>query len=204
MPGGGKCVSEFSDRQLCELHQRLRDKRIERKLTQKYVESKTGIRQSMLSAFESGSREMTLSNILALCELYECSLSYLLGETETECPEKPAAAGLTEALALEQLLTEPLSELERGLCDDYIRLTLYRLIRTLYLSNPRHARSKLFTASGQDADSALDRAADNISSLNAVIKPSAAKGIELPFEYSAALREFITSTEMLINDTEHL
>lgn len=189
---------------LDEAHLRLKDKRLEKGFTQKEVEKITGISQPLLSAYESGSRELSLRDVFTLCMVYECDASYILGD-------KPAALNvpldeneLSSALELEQLLTRPLGEFEQGITDTFIRLYIYKAIRTAYMSNPRHKSSRLFKVSDEQVSIALARSLDELENgLPRLLegKPSVSKQIELPPDNSAALREFISKTEELISHT---
>ena len=198
---GGESVCDGVDRTLDEARLRLRDMRSIRGYTQRYVEKRTGIKQPLLSAYESGSRELGLKDILLLCACYECSLSYILGETQMQLPEKQEDISLDQALSLGQQLAAPLDENEKTLCDTYLRLRIYNVIRALYTSNPRHKSTRLFRVSQQQLQKALAASDEDIERIlkgGLSIKPARAGRIELDCEYSAALRAFVKATEDLI------
>lgn len=55
-------------------------------LTQLAVSVKTGIDQSLLSKYERGMRPPTVENLMILAELYNTSMDYLMGLTDTATP----------------------------------------------------------------------------------------------------------------------
>ena len=199
-------MRENNDRVINEMRCRLREMRHIAGFTQKEVEDATGISQPLLSAFESGRRELGISDILSLCSLYKCSAAFIFGETETQSPEL-CETSLSKALALEQQLSAPLDENEKKLCDTFIRLYIYKAIRSLYLSNPRHKKSMLFGVTDEQVSKALERSLNDLQGelpARLSVKPACAKRIELGEEYSAALREFISSTEATIDPARDL
>ncbi|WP_028510595.1 helix-turn-helix transcriptional regulator [Ruminococcus sp. NK3A76] len=183
---------------VAEVRQRLRDIRHEKGITQKTVEQKTKIKQSLLSAYESGSRELGLGDILALCEAYECSLAFILGEDKAQPYDADKKTDLSEAADIEQLLAAPLDESEKKLCDTYIKLHIYKVLRELYCANPRHKNTRLFKLSEEQLDAALRRSQSDLENMlpGALSRKKAcAKSIELEPEMSAALRAFVGEVE---------
>ena len=197
-------MAQSVDDALCEARLRLRDARREKGLTQKQVEQRCGIKQPLLSAYESGQRELSAGDILRLCELYEKPPSYIFGEKAAVSREgtPPDPAGLDDALFLMRSLCSQLRDSERVLCENFIRLCIYKTLRTLYCANPRHKSTKLFNVSEQQLDSALTRSLNDLKTLLGAglsVHPAQAGRIELPPEYSAALRAFVKTAEETVS-----
>ena len=199
-------MSKDVSKALDKVRLRLRGLRLENKLTQKEVEERTGIKQPLLSAFESGSRELGLKDILRLCEAYECSAAYVFGEGAPKAPDVYESR-LGDALSLEQQLTAGLDDNEKKLVDTYIRLCIYKALRTAYMANPRHKSTKLFKVSQGQLDKALAMSGGDLDeklAKNLEIKPAAARRIELDPRFGTALREFIQDTEDLIDPPQDI
>lgn len=65
---------------------RLRELRRKKNYTQLKVQMETGIDQSDYSKMETGKRQPTIEQAKELCHLYETSLDYLFGMTDTKKP----------------------------------------------------------------------------------------------------------------------
>lgn len=61
---------------------RLKELREDYGYTQDYVANKLNLTRQMISAYEKGTSEPTLSNLVKLADLYNCSLDYLLCRTK--------------------------------------------------------------------------------------------------------------------------
>lgn len=61
------------------LGERLKQMRLEKKLSQKEVATALGISAAVISNYESSGRTPSVENLLALARLYQCSTDYLLG-----------------------------------------------------------------------------------------------------------------------------
>ncbi len=72
--------------------ERLRQMRYKSGFSQKFVAQRIGVAQSAISCYESGEKEPTLSNLVALAHLYRCSADYLLGLDSR--PGKPVSVQL--------------------------------------------------------------------------------------------------------------
>jgi len=59
--------------------ERLKQLRINNKLTQEELAQKIGLSRHAVTGYENGKREPSIKTILALSELFECSTDYLLG-----------------------------------------------------------------------------------------------------------------------------
>lgn len=68
---------------------RIREVREDRDYTQKYVCEKILCDQSLYSKYELGKREIPLSLLVKLAELYDTSLDYLVGRTDEAKPFPP-------------------------------------------------------------------------------------------------------------------
>lgn len=68
---------------LIDLHTRLRELREEHHLSQKVVSMRIGCSKSIISSYETGDRQPSLGNLIALARLYHVSTDYLLGKTDT-------------------------------------------------------------------------------------------------------------------------
>ena len=64
---------------MVKIGQRLKDLRIERKMTQKQLADRLGLATSAISSYESGDRYPTLDTLAALARIYHVSTDYLLG-----------------------------------------------------------------------------------------------------------------------------
>ena len=62
--------------------QRLKELRIENKMTQSQLAKLIGVHQSMIVRWESGECEPTVSNLFKLSETFDCSVDYLIGKTD--------------------------------------------------------------------------------------------------------------------------
>lgn len=65
-----------------EVGKRLKDARLAMKLTQKEVADKLEVAQPVYQRFESGIYECNYEQLVALCDLFDMSLDFLLGRTE--------------------------------------------------------------------------------------------------------------------------
>lgn len=61
------------------LGERLKQMRLEKKLSQKEVATALGVSAAVISNYESSGRTPSVENLLALARLYQCSTDYLLG-----------------------------------------------------------------------------------------------------------------------------
>ena len=64
-----------------DLPKRLKELRIENKLSQKEVAQKLGLSPSVVSGYETGERTPSTDVILSLSFLYKCTTDYLLGKS---------------------------------------------------------------------------------------------------------------------------
>ena len=62
--------------------------RVKHNLTQDDLAKQIGVHKNVISRWETGDSEPTSKNLIALCNLYECSPEYLLDMTD----DKHAAA----------------------------------------------------------------------------------------------------------------
>ena len=92
---------------------RLRELRIQNKLTQKEVSDKLGCAFPVYSRYERGERPCTTDILIKLSQLYGKSIEYVLGLPE------PAAAELT---AKEKELLQVFREVETIIQDDVLML----------------------------------------------------------------------------------
>ena len=60
---------------------RLKELRVQNKLTQKQVSELLGISPSIISGYETGERTPSVEILLSLSYLYKCSTDYLLGKS---------------------------------------------------------------------------------------------------------------------------
>ncbi len=67
---------------LAQVGSRLRQARRFRGLTSAYVAERLGIARSSLSLYESGRRDVRLTVLLAMVDLYQVDVNYLLGFTD--------------------------------------------------------------------------------------------------------------------------
>ena len=65
-----------------EVGKKMRERRLQLKLTQREVAEKLGVAQPVYQRFEKGVYECTYSMLAAICRLYDISADYLLGLDE--------------------------------------------------------------------------------------------------------------------------
>lgn len=53
-------------------------------LTQKQIAEKLNVRQNTYSQYENGNREIPLQSLIALSEVYDTSIDYIVGITDYE------------------------------------------------------------------------------------------------------------------------
>ena len=78
---------------------RLKELRIQNKLTQKQVSELLGISPSIISGYETGERTPSAEILLSLSYLYKCSTDYLLGKSN----DRPAILLDTNGLTPSQI-----------------------------------------------------------------------------------------------------
>ena len=102
--------------------EKLKALRINNDFTQKQVADYLNMDQGHLSNIERGKRNVTVDVLEDLCNLYNCSLSYLLGESDEYSPARIAFRGSKEYkdLALVAKMNEIMNNMEflRKLDDD--------------------------------------------------------------------------------------
>lgn len=88
------------------LSTKLKELRIDNKLTQKQVSEILDISPSVISGYETGERTPSAEVLLALSYLYKCSTDYLLGKDNTVPNSFLDTTGLTteQIHALSQLI----------------------------------------------------------------------------------------------------
>ena len=64
-----------------------------RRMTQKEVADRLHISPSLMSGYEVGTRTPSVENLIALSDLYRCSVDYLLGKKSSEAID---TSGLTD------------------------------------------------------------------------------------------------------------
>ena len=65
-----------------ELGAKLKERRLQMKLTQREVASLLGVAQPVYERFEKGIYECSYEQLAALCKIFDLSADYLLGLTE--------------------------------------------------------------------------------------------------------------------------
>ena len=196
-----KIDTEQIDAKINEARLRIRQGRRERNLKQTEAAKITGISQPLISAFESGSRDMSLKDLLILCQLYGLDVSYVFDEKPAEPESLEISKYLERGLSLAQELSAPVKGISKGIAETFLALNVYKVIRLLYMQNPHHSGTRLFNVSGEQLEKAIAKSADDLENkLTGLIAlhPADAKKID-PCEGSlAALREFIKEIEDII------
>lgn len=64
-------------------HEKLKELRIERGLTQKQVAESIGLTKNALGNYETGIREPSLDLLRKLCDLFDVSADYLIGRADS-------------------------------------------------------------------------------------------------------------------------
>lgn len=198
--------SESPDNADCckEIGQRLAEIRRSKKISQIEVAKALNISQSSLSQFECGQRMWQCPAVIRLIKYYKVPYEDVFGEIKTEKNESPIRpdeetyqpVALLERLA-DAVRSEELSRTVRA----YIYVSVYRLLRALYESNPRNS-SAIFRLERSFADRFTadflteepDRISANVSSSRRINKLL----LELPVELSSALRAAIAKCEDFI------
>ena len=65
-----------------EFCKRLKELRLEKEIGQIALAKQLSVSKGIISLWENGLREPTLSNLIALAKFFEVSLDYLLGRTD--------------------------------------------------------------------------------------------------------------------------
>jgi DNA-binding XRE family transcriptional regulator len=130
--------------------------RKERGLSQKSVAESLGVSQALLSHYEKGIRECGLDFVVKIADFYGVSCDYLLGRTmhptgETvPTPVQPAGISRAAQESPEQhILNDTITTIYSllGNCgndsmtnevSDYLFVSVYRIFRMLYSSNPKN------------------------------------------------------------------
>ena len=63
---------------MCVFCERLKTLRIEKKMSQPELAKLVGVSKGMISFWENGINEPTISNLVKLCQIFEVSSDYLL------------------------------------------------------------------------------------------------------------------------------
>ncbi|MCH5257583.1 MAG: helix-turn-helix transcriptional regulator [Lachnospiraceae bacterium] len=71
---------------MADKNTRLKELRIESKLTQSQLAQYLGVDQNMITGLEDGSESLSISLIEKICNLFGCTDTYLLGEDDTYIP----------------------------------------------------------------------------------------------------------------------
>jgi len=79
-----------------ELAEKLRDLRLQSKLSQKEVAKRLEVSPSVVSAYETSERTPSVEVLLALASLYKCSSDYLLGLERTAPQRTLDVTGLSD------------------------------------------------------------------------------------------------------------
>jgi len=69
---------------------RMRELRKQMNITMKQLGDMLGVSESAISHYETGKRQADFETLLKIAEIYDVSLDYLLGRTDTPEPQKSA------------------------------------------------------------------------------------------------------------------
>ena len=94
------------------LPEKLKQLRLSLGYSQRAVAAKLKVSPSIISGYETGERTPSAEALLALAQLYRCSIDYLLGRE----PRKPAATLNVEGLTSRQvqILLDLVQEFQKG------------------------------------------------------------------------------------------
>ncbi len=173
--------------------------RKERGFSQKYVASKLGVSQALLSHYEKGARECGLDFIAKTADFYEVSCDYLLGRTlepsgktisydeisDGEFSNKSIGASAMSLMLNKKLIINSINVLfsliQKTKSDSfmkaatsYIMLAIYKIFRTVFSANPNNDQ-RLFSVPKEIA-SEYASAAMSVNEAKAI---AAAKGVML-------------------------
>ena len=192
---------ERIDAKISEARLRLWQGRDKSGLSQTEAAEAAGLSQPLISAFESGSRNISLKDLLILCQLYGLDVSYVFDEKPAEPESLAISKYLERGLSIEQELSAPVKGISKGIAETFLALNVYKVIRLLYMQNPHHSGTRLFNVSVQQLEKAIAKSTDDLENkLTGLIAlhPASAKKID-PCEQSlAALRDFIKEIEDII------
>ena len=72
------------------LHNRIRELREDKDLTQKYMAAYLCVAQNTYSNYENGRREIPVAQLIRLAVFYNVNMDYLLGRTDISDPLPPS------------------------------------------------------------------------------------------------------------------
>lgn len=77
------------------IHENLKSLRLESGFTQQQLANRLGIGQTTIACYENGTREPHIESLIAYADLFDCTLDYLVGRTESaDTPIRPGANSL--------------------------------------------------------------------------------------------------------------
>ena len=184
-----------------EIAKRLKDARNRKGMSQQQAGKLIGVKQSLMSMYETGERTLNLRDALALCKAYDADPNEIFG-TGLQSPLPESDDDVTQLVALINTLSQGLDDNEHILIDTFLKLSAYIALRELYMTNPRHERSRLFRMNEQRALRAFEMSLSDVrTKLSEYLskRPSAAKTVEPQTPAQAAkLRELVAECERII------
>lgn len=186
-----------------EIGQRLNAIRKSKKLSQIEVAKALNITQSSLSQLERGQRVWSCPSIIKLIKFYKVPYEAVFGEIpiDNEPVFKPEDYSASPAALLEKLADTVKSDEISTSVKAYVYISVYRMFRQLYESNPRNS-SAIFKIESDFADHfTQDFIKEEPFRISSFIKASGKVNkntVELPVEYSAELRNMISKCEKFI------
>lgn len=190
-----------------EMGKRLAETRKLKKLSQSEVAKEMGVTQSSLSQLELGHRSWSVGSIIKLIKFYNVSYENIFGNLDApvtleETPPCEESEILKSVLLLDKLAKSSASDEIYASVKAYIEISVYRILRYLYTSNP-HNSSAIFGIDEQQADlfiaDFLKKEPVRMASLIKASPRISKTSIELPVKESPALREYIAKCEQLLS-----
>lgn len=174
---------------------RLKKLRRECGMSQLTAARSMGVTQSCISQLENGRRSVSAAAVIRFAELYRVTPSEIYGDPPVL--NVPVNGGEL----LRQLAQSSGSEKLIGAVSCYQALSIYRMLRAVYMLNP-HNTSGLFSLSWEEADrltaAFLRDEPHRLSTLGLAGTARERSRIELPADQSAELRLFIEQCEALL------
>ena len=93
---------------------RMRELRKQMKMTMKQLGDMLGVSESAISHYETGKRQADFETLLKVAEIYDVSLDYLLGRTDTPETQKSAPDGALELTDIEHAMLDNFRKLEHS------------------------------------------------------------------------------------------
>ncbi len=173
-------------------------------LTQSQTAQISGLSQKTISRLENNRAVLTVSQLLKLAAAYEISPMQLLGgrdnfdNAQTDISQYE---NIPSVMLLILLAQGAAPDGQEDLAVRFVDICVYHMLRTLYASNP-HNSERIFSLDKDKASRACERIFSHEPELIAALikADKRSSALEIPQEYSPALREFIRRCEDILKE----